>query len=223
MATNIPPHNMREVIDGVDRAHRASAGSRERGRRLKAVLKTIPGPDFPTGGFIVGRAGDFPGLHDRPRLDHAARQGRRRRNPRRATRSRSSSPRSRTRSTRSGCSRTSPTWCARRRSRASPICATSRIATACAIVIELKRGEVPEVDPQQPLQAHAAADDVRHHHAGDRRRPAARPAARRHHRALHRVPARGRAAAHRVRAAQGGSPRAHPRRPARSPSITSTK
>ena len=66
---------------------------------------------------------------------------------------------------------------------------------------------------QQPLQAHAAADDVRHHHAGDRRRPAAGAAAARHRRALHRVPARGRPPAHRVRAAQGGSARAHPRRP----------
>ena len=39
------------------------------------------------------------------------------------------------------------------------------------IVIELKRGEVPEVDPQQPLQAHAAAAQLRHHHARHRRRP----------------------------------------------------
>src|SRR5919106_1713625 len=57
MATNIPPHNMREVIDGV------IAAIDQRGQsvdtRRKAVLKTIPGPDFPTGGFIVGRQGIF--------------------------------------------------------------------------------------------------------------------------------------------------------------------
>ena len=82
------------------------------------------------------------------------------------------------------------------------------------IVIELKRGEQPEVDPQQPLQAHPAPDDLRHHHAGDRRRPPARAAAARHPRALHRVPPRGRPAANRVRAAEGRGARPHPRRAA---------
>jgi DNA gyrase subunit A len=57
MATNIPPHNMREVIDGV------IAAIDERGQakdvRLKAVLRAISGPDFPSGGFIVGRNGIF--------------------------------------------------------------------------------------------------------------------------------------------------------------------
>ena len=57
MATNIPPHNMREVIDGVIAVIDQRGHSKE--ARLKAVLKTIPGPDFPTGGFIVGRHGIF--------------------------------------------------------------------------------------------------------------------------------------------------------------------
>ena len=57
MATNIPPHNMREVIDGVIGVIDARNQSRE--ARLKAVLKAIPGPDFPSGGFIVGRTGIF--------------------------------------------------------------------------------------------------------------------------------------------------------------------
>jgi DNA gyrase subunit A len=57
MATNIPPHNMREVIDGVIALIDQRGQSRE--TRLKAVLKTIPGPDFPTGGFIIGRQGIF--------------------------------------------------------------------------------------------------------------------------------------------------------------------
>ncbi len=57
MATNIPPHNMREVIDGVIAVidHRGQAKE----SRLKAILKAIPGPDLPTGGFIVGRQGIF--------------------------------------------------------------------------------------------------------------------------------------------------------------------
>jgi DNA gyrase subunit A len=57
MATNIPPHNMREVIDGVIALVEQRGQSRE--ARLKALLKTVPGPDFPTGGFIVGRRGVF--------------------------------------------------------------------------------------------------------------------------------------------------------------------
>ena len=73
---------------------------------------------------------------------------------------------------------------------------------------------------QQPLQAHPAADDVRHHHARDLRRPAEGAAAARHRRAVRRVPARDRAAPHRVRAAQGRGAGPHPRGPqdrARSP------
>src|SRR6476469_994471 len=57
MATNIPPHNMREVIDGVLAVIEQRGQSKE--SRLKAVLKAIPGPDLPTGGFIVGRHGIF--------------------------------------------------------------------------------------------------------------------------------------------------------------------
>ena len=40
------------------------------------------------------------------------------------------------------------------------------------IVIELKRGEVAGGRAQQPLQAHPAANELRHHHARHRRRPA---------------------------------------------------
>jgi DNA gyrase subunit A len=57
MATNIPPHNMGEVIDAVIGVIDHRGQSRE--TRLKAVLKAVPGPDFPTGGFIVGRHGIF--------------------------------------------------------------------------------------------------------------------------------------------------------------------
>ena len=143
MATNIPPHNMREIIDGVIALIEQRGQSRR--RSLKAVLKTVPGPGLSDRRLHRRTPGHLQRLHDRPRLHHDARQGHDRGVARRATRSRLSSPRFPTRSTRSGCSRTSPSWCARRRSRASPICATSRIATACGSCIELKRGEVPEV------------------------------------------------------------------------------
>src|SRR3954462_1131564 len=51
MATNIPPHNLGEIIDGT----LALIGD----PRLSddALLKLIPGPDFPTGGVIQGRIG----------------------------------------------------------------------------------------------------------------------------------------------------------------------
>jgi DNA gyrase subunit A len=57
MATNIPPHNMGEVIDGVIALIENRGQPKE--TRLKSVLKIIHGPDFPTGGFIVGRQGIF--------------------------------------------------------------------------------------------------------------------------------------------------------------------
>jgi DNA gyrase subunit A len=57
MATNIPPHNMREVIDGVIAAIEGRGDSKE--AKFRALLKAIPGPDFPSGGFIVGYQGIF--------------------------------------------------------------------------------------------------------------------------------------------------------------------
>src|SRR6186713_2295122 len=50
MATSIPPHNMREVIDGViSTIEKRSAPVEE---RFRSLLQIIPGPDFPTGGTI---------------------------------------------------------------------------------------------------------------------------------------------------------------------------
>jgi DNA gyrase subunit A len=57
MATNIPPHNMGEVIDGVIAVIERRFAPRE--DRFRALLQTIPGPDFPTGGTIVGREGIY--------------------------------------------------------------------------------------------------------------------------------------------------------------------
>lgn len=51
MATNIPPHNLTEVIDGVCYViDNPDAG-------LDEITAIIKGPDFPTGGIIMGRAG----------------------------------------------------------------------------------------------------------------------------------------------------------------------
>jgi DNA gyrase subunit A len=51
MATNIPPHNLREVIDATITLIEKPETT------LKEILKIVPGPDFPTGGYIAGREG----------------------------------------------------------------------------------------------------------------------------------------------------------------------
>ena len=51
MATNIPPHNLGEVIDGV------LALIDDPEIDIEELIKIIPGPDFPTGGIILGREG----------------------------------------------------------------------------------------------------------------------------------------------------------------------
>jgi DNA gyrase subunit A len=51
MATNIPPHNLGEVVDA------SLALMRDPALSLDDLMAIIPGPDFPTGGVIVGRVG----------------------------------------------------------------------------------------------------------------------------------------------------------------------
>ncbi|MEH6906671.1 DNA gyrase subunit A [Neobacillus drentensis] len=51
MATNIPPHQLGEVIDGV------LAISHDPEITTQELMEIIPGPDFPTGGIILGRSG----------------------------------------------------------------------------------------------------------------------------------------------------------------------
>jgi DNA gyrase subunit A len=55
MATNIPPHSLREVAEGAQWALANPDASR--GELLDALIERVKGPDFPTGAYIVGRAG----------------------------------------------------------------------------------------------------------------------------------------------------------------------
>jgi DNA gyrase subunit A len=55
MATNIPPHNLREVADGVIWALDHPDATED--ELLTALMERIKGPDFPTAGLIVGRDG----------------------------------------------------------------------------------------------------------------------------------------------------------------------
>jgi DNA gyrase subunit A len=51
MATNIPPHNLTEVVNAaIELVQNPNAG-------LAEVLKHVQGPDFPTGGFLYGKSG----------------------------------------------------------------------------------------------------------------------------------------------------------------------
>ncbi len=56
MATNIPPHNLGELIDG------CTALIDEPETSLERLIELIPGPDFPTGGIILGRNGSISAL-----------------------------------------------------------------------------------------------------------------------------------------------------------------
>ena len=230
MATNVPPHNLREVIDGciwlIENTHLAGdgsdAGPLTRGEKIKQLIHLIPGPDFPTGGYIVGRAGAV----------QAFTTGR-------------GSILMRARSTietnkKGDSTSIVVTEIPYQVNKAKLIERIADLVREKTIEGHLRpsrrirsrrhadrhRAEARRSaggHPQQPLQAHAAAIELRHHHAGDRRRPAEGAEPARADRELHRVPARGRPAPDRVRAAEGRGALPHPRRPAGSRSITSTK
>jgi len=51
MATNIPPHNLVEICEAIKKV----IDNPEIG--LKELMETVPGPDFPTAGFIFGKKG----------------------------------------------------------------------------------------------------------------------------------------------------------------------
>jgi DNA gyrase subunit A len=59
MATNIPPHNMREVIEAAIWLIESSQSEEKPTlpEKQRKLLELVPGPDFPTGGYIVGRLG----------------------------------------------------------------------------------------------------------------------------------------------------------------------
>ena len=65
MATNIPPHNLREVIGAVVKII-DNRIEEDRGTEIEEILKIVKGPDFPTGGMILGTSG----------IDQAYRTGR---------------------------------------------------------------------------------------------------------------------------------------------------
>ncbi len=167
MATNIPPHNLREVASGVQWHLDHPEATHE--ELLAALLERIKGPDFPTKGLIVGTNGIRRRLHHRPRLGDDAR-GRRGRGgqPRphhpgdhRAAlpgQPRRPGPQDR-RARRLGQGR-------RHRRPARRLVGPHRHAARRRA--QARRGG--QRGAQQPLQAHPAAGQLRLQHAGARRR-----------------------------------------------------
>ncbi len=57
MATNVPPHNLGEIIDA------CIAVINNPGVTIEELIEIVPGPDFPTGGIMLGRAGARSAYH----------------------------------------------------------------------------------------------------------------------------------------------------------------
>ena len=232
MATNVPPHNLREVIDGciwlIENTYLAGvARGRRRGPTTGAAASSrsvvarreaeAAHPPDSRARLSDRRLHHRPrrhraGVHDRPRLGHDARpiddrnqqEGRpdldrlhrdslsgQQEEPDRAHRR--SGAREDDRRHLRPARRVRPRWHAHRHR------------------VEARRTAGGR--SQQPLQAHAAAIELRHHHARHRRRPAEGAESAGAGRELRRFPARGRPAPHRVRAAEGRGALSHPRRP----------
>ena len=199
MATNIPPHNLGEVIDACVAVIDDPAISTD------DLIAIVPGPDFPTGGIILGRAGihsayhtgrgsvvmrgkvAFETLGQGTRSDHhfgnslSGEQGHHGRAHRRT------GARQEDRRHFRPARRIRP----RRLSRGDRVEARRRA----------RRGDEPA------LSLHAAADEFRRQHRGARRRPSAGDEAQGYAGRLRRVPRRGGVAPHQVPAHQGARPR----------------
>ena len=215
MATNIPPHNLREVIDGVIWAIETE---QERGTKLDAdeklhgLMEHVKGPDFPDRRLHRRAVGHRGGLSHRTRRHPDAREGV----------DRAGEERRQTVDCHHGNSVSGEQGAAHRedgrprqrqghrRHLRYPRRIRSR-GHARRHRAEARRSAGGH--SQQPLQAHPAAAELRRHHARHRRRAPESAEPRRARRQLHRLPPRSGGAPHAVRAAQGRSAVSHPRRP----------
>ncbi len=77
MATNIPPHNLRELADAI--IYLIDNYDTIEDISVEELMKRVPGPDFPTGGIIVGREGIESAYAHRTRPAGRARHGAHRR------------------------------------------------------------------------------------------------------------------------------------------------
>ena len=132
MATNIPPHNLGEVIDATTHLLEHPDATPD------DLMAFIKGPDFPTGALILGRQGILDALRTGPRLDQACAPSPRSRRGATAPRG-SSSPRCPTRRRSRRSRRRSTTSCGPATSTASPRPRTTPPGGKTRLVIRLKR------------------------------------------------------------------------------------
>ena len=196
MATNIPPHNLGEVIDGVLALIADPKLSDDE------LIKLIPGPDFPTGGVIQGRNGILSRVQDRPRHDQSCAASRTsRRSARIATAIVVTELPFMVNKARwiETTADAGPRQEARGHLRHPRRVRSHRHARRVRAQARRRR----QGRPQQPVQVHGAADVVLGQHARDRRRPPGAAVAAPRAAGLHRSPPRGRHAPHAVRSARG--------------------
>jgi DNA gyrase subunit A len=206
MATNIPPHNLREVAEGC--SGRWSNPRPPRGA-ARGAARAGQGPGLPDRRADRRAAGHRGRLPHRPRLDHHAR-GRRGRGGRRGPHDASSSPSCPTRSTRTTCAedrRAGPDGKVGHRRHPRRVLGAHRAAPRHRAQARRRR----QGRAQQPLQAHPAAGHLRRNMLAlvdgvPRTLRWTRSSA------LDRPPDRGHPAAHPLPAAQGRGARPHPAR-----------
>ena len=139
MATNIPPHNLNEVIDAT------IALIDDPSLDVDGIMEHLPGPDFPTAGIINGAQGireaykhrSWADLHASP-FPYRDQRGETASNP-------LSSPSCPTRLTRPACWKKLPIWSGKRNSRALPNCVMNPTRTECGLFLNYAAVMFPEV------------------------------------------------------------------------------
>ena len=206
MATNIPPHNLNEVVDACLHLLKNPDAS------IDELMEIVPAPDFPTAGIIYGLSGVREGYRTgRGRVVMRAKchfedidRGQRQaiivdEIPYQVNK-------------KTLLERIAELVHEKKLEGISHIQDESD-KSGMRVVIELKRGEVPEVVLNNLYKQTQLQDTLRHQHGRADRRPAEAVQPEGAGRDLPRAPARGGDAAHRVRAAQGARARPRARRP----------
>jgi DNA gyrase subunit A len=150
MATNIPPHNLGEVVDAI--VHLLDHWTEVDDITVEELMQFIQGPDFPTGGLVLGRRDSICLWHGQ-RQDHDA-SSRHRRNERRTPDLFRTIPTQQEQHPRAHAELVRAVVSAISRP------ATNPIAPVC-IVIELKRPPSPRKTLEPAFQIHATAKHIR--------------------------------------------------------------